>query len=613
VSVTPVTYTAAIVAIVVVLFIWNKFPVVFVAIFTALALWATGVLTLGQSLAGFGDPAVIFIASLFVVSAGLEMTGVTAWAGQLLIRGAGENSRVRLLVLMGVLVAVLTALITVNGAVAALLPVVVVIAVRLRWHSSQLLMPMVFSAHAGSLLALTGTPVNVLVSEAAADAGVGGFGFFEFALAGLPLLAGSIAIMVLFGRRLLPERNGATMPADFSRHAKTLVEQYGLASGVFQLRVRPSSPLIGLSRSSPELGDSLGLELMAVQEGDSGQPIRRADIREGDVLLLRGDAERAAALAAEMHLAFRDDRATGEGEDALFNTRSGLAEVIIPPRSTLIGQSAFSGMVTESGDLIILAVRRGDEQIAPLSGTHENSSVVLRAGDSLLLQGTWKALDVNLNDPSVLVVDSPELVRRQAVPLGPGAKHAIAILIAMVILLATGVVPPAVAGLLAAGAIILSGIMRVDQAYRAIEWTTVILVGAMMPLSTAMVVSGAADMLANGLLYVVGEAGPLALLAGLFVVTAIMGQLISNTATALIMIPVAVAAAIGMGISPRPVLMSLTVASAGAFLTPIATPTNLMVMAPGGYQFGDYWKLGLPLLIWFFVISVFYVPLVWRF
>jgi di/tricarboxylate transporter len=611
--VTPIGYTAAIIAIVVVLFIWNKFPVVFVAIFTALALWATGVLTLGQSLAGFGDPAVIFIASLFIVSAGLEMTGVTAWAGQLLIRGAGEDSRARLLVLMAVLVAMLTALITVNGAVAALLPVVVVIAVRLRWHSSQLLMPMVFSAHAGSLLALTGTPVNVLVSEAAADAGVGGFGFFEFALAGLPLLAGSIAIMVIFGRRLLPERNGETMPADFSLHAKTLVEQYGLASGVFQLRIRANSPLIGLSRSSPELSAMAGLELMAAQEQDTSQPIRRTDLREGDVLLLRGDAEQAAEFAAAMHLAFREDDVAGGGEAVLFNARSGLAEVIIPPRSKLIGQAVFSGMVTESGNLIILAVRRGDEQIAPLSGTHEDSNVILRAGDSLLLQGTWKALDINLNDPSVLVVDSPELVRRQAVPLGPGAKQAVIILIAMVFLLATGLVPPAVAGLLAAGAIILSGIMRVDQAYRSIEWTTVILVGAMMPLSTAMVVSGAADMLANGLIYLVGEAGPMALLAGLFVVTAIMGQLISNTATALIMIPVAIAAAIGMGVSPRPVLMSLTVASAGAFLTPIATPTNLMVMAPGGYKFGDYWKLGLPLLIWFFVISVFYVPLIWRF
>ena len=177
-----------IIAVAVVLFVWNKLPVVLVAMAVALALWATGVLTIGQALSGFGDPAVIFIASLFVVSTALEMTGVTAWAGQLLIRGAGEESRTRLLILTMLLVALLTALISVNGAVAALLPVVVVIAIRLKRNSSQLLMPLVFAAHAGSMLALTGTPVNVLVSDAAMDASGADFGFFEFALVGVPLL-----------------------------------------------------------------------------------------------------------------------------------------------------------------------------------------------------------------------------------------------------------------------------------------------------------------------------------------------------------------------------------------------------------------------------------------
>ena len=237
----------------------------------------------------------------------------------------------------------------------------------------------------------------------------------------------------------------------------------------------------------------------------------------------------------------------------------------------------------------------------------------LRAGDTLLLQGTWKALDVHLDDPDVLVVNSPEIVRRQAVPLGSGAMQAIVILLGMVVLLATGLVPPAVAGLLAAGALVLSHVLTVDQAYRSIDWTTVILIAAMMPLSTAMIETGAAQLMAEALVSMVGDAGPHALLAGLFLLTAVLGQLISNTATALIVIPISVAAATEIGMSPRPVLMSVAVAAAAAFLTPIATPTNLMVMGPGGYKFGDYWKLGLPLLIWFFVIATFYVPLVWRF
>jgi di/tricarboxylate transporter len=608
----PITYIAAIIAVTVVLFIWNKLPVVVVAMATALALWATQVLTLGQALGGFGDPAVIFIACLFVVSAGLETTGVTAWAGQLLIRGAGQESRTRLLLLTMSLVAVLTALISVNGAVAALLPVVVVMAVRLKRKSSQLLMPLVFSAHAGSMLALTGTPVNVLVSEAGFEAGVGGFGFFEFALVGIPLLTGTMAIIVLFGERLLPQRNGAKMPADLSRHARTLVEQYGLADGIFQLRVRATSPYVGLSPSDIDLSAFPGMQLVAVQDGDSAAPLRRP-VGDGDHMLVRGTAEAAAALAKRMHLSFREDTASDQGEETLFNRRSGLAEVVIPPRSGLIGQTMFPGMVTDSGDLIVLAVQRAGSPTDAVNSKAGSGGVALRPGDTMLLQGTWKALDLHLSDPDVLVVNSPELVRRQAVPLGPGAYQTIAVLAGMVILLATGFVPPAVAGLLAAGAIILSRILTVEQSYRAIDWTTVILVGALMPLSTAMVETGAAELMAEGLVGLVGDAGPVALLAGLFVLTAVMGQLISNTATALIVIPIGMAAATSMGISPRPVLMSIAVAAAGAFLTPIATPTNLMVMGPGGYAFGDYWKLGLPLLIWFFVVSVFLVPLIWRF
>jgi di/tricarboxylate transporter len=608
----PITYIAAIIAVTVVLFIWNKLPVVVVAMATALALWATQVLTLGQALGGFGDPAVIFIACLFVVSAGLETTGVTAWAGQLLIRGAGQESRTRLLLLTMSLVAVLTALISVNGAVAALLPVVVVMAVRLKRKSSQLLMPLVFSAHAGSMLALTGTPVNVLVSEAGFEAGVGGFGFFEFALVGIPLLAGTMAIIVLFGERLLPQRNGAKMPADLSRHARTLVEQYGLADGIFQLRVRATSPYVGLSPSDIDLSAFPGMQLVAVQDGDSAAPLRRP-VGDGDHMLVRGTAEAAAALAKRMHLSFREDTASDQGEETLFNRRSGLAEVVIPPRSGLIGQTMFPGMVTDSGDLIVLAVQRAGSPTDAVNSKAGSGGVALRPGDTMLLQGTWKALDLHLSDPDVLVVNSPELVRRQAVPLGPGAYQTIAVLAGMVILLATGFVPPAVAGLLAAGAIILSRILTVEQSYRAIDWTTVILVGALMPLSTAMVETGAAELMAEGLVGLVGDAGPVALLAGLFVLTAVMGQLISHTATALIVIPIGMAAATSMGISPRPVLMSIAVAAAGAFLTPIATPTNLMVMGPGGYAFGDYWKLGLPLLIWFFVVSVFLVPLIWRF
>jgi di/tricarboxylate transporter len=600
----PIAITFAIVGAVVVLFIWNRIPVVLVALGTALALYATGVLDLREALAGLGDPAVIFIASLFVISAGLDASGVTAWAGQILIAKAGE-SHTRLLVLVMLLVALLTALISVNGAVAALLPVVVVTAIRLGRPTSQLLMPFVFSAHAGSLLALTGTPVNVLVSEAAADAGVRPFGYFEFALAGIPLLAGTMAIAVLFGRRLLPDRSGRAMPRDLSRHARTLVEQYRLEDGLFQLRVRDGSPYVGMPGTAIDLNEYPGVTVVGVQSGDGSGPLRGRALAVGDVLIVRGDADGAASVAADKALAFRLEDSGGVA-DTLFNRASGLAEVVIPPRSGMVGQAVFPGMVTPSGDLIILAVQRRGEDQGP-------DETVLAVGDTLLLQGTWKALDEHLDDPDVLVVNSPELVRRQAVPMGAGAKQAIVVLFAMVVLLATGLVPSVIVGLLAACAMVLLGVLTVEQAYRAINWTTVILVGAMIPLSTAMDKSGAAARMAELLIRVVGDAGPYALLAGLFVLTAILGQLISNTATALIIIPIAVVAANGMGISPRPVLMSVAVAAAAALLTPVATPVNLMVMGPGGYRFGDYSKLGLPVMLWYFVVATFLVPLFWRF
>jgi di/tricarboxylate transporter len=519
-SMSDETITFIILGATVAVFVWDRVQVAVVAVAVALSLWATGVLDLETSLAGFGDPTVIFIASLFVVSDALDATGVTTWMGQQLIHRAGE-SRTRVLVLMMLLCAGVTALITVNGSVAALVPVVVLMAVRLSREPSQLLMPLAFAGHAGSLLVLTGSPVNVVISEAAGDAGVGRIGYFEFALVGVPLLAGTIAIVVLLGERLLPHRSPHSMPMDFSAHARTLVHQYGL-----------------------------------------------------------------------------DD------VDALLTRSKGAAEVVIPPRSGLVGETAFPGMVTESGDLVVLAVQRKGEELAGES--------TLAVGDTLLLQGTWGALEEHLADPDVLPVDRPELVRRQ-VPLGAGAKPTIVVLAAMVVLLATGAVPPAVAGLLAAGALVVSGVLSIEQAYRGIDWTTVILVAGMIPLATAMTESGAANRLADGLVDVVGDAGPRALLLGLVVLVFVLGQLISNMATALIVIPIAISAAGELDVSPKPVLVAVLVASAAAFLTPVATPANLMVMGPGGYRFGDYWKLGLPLLALFGVVAVLLVPVFWPF
>lgn len=211
------------------------------------------------------------------------------------------------------------------------------------------------------------------------------------------------------------------------------------------------------------------------------------------------------------------------------------------------------------------------------------------------------------------MVDSPDLVRRQAVPLGKGSTPAIVILATMILLLATGIVPSVMAALLAACAMIVTGVLTPQQAYRGISWSTVLLVAGMMPMSTAITVSGAGEKIATVMVDAVGQYGAIPFLAGLVLLTAIFGQLISNTATALVMIPIAISGSQQLGISPRPVLMAVCVTAAAAFLTPVATAANMMVMGPGGYRFSDYWRLGVALLAFFFVLSIGLVPLIWSF
>ncbi|WP_116996593.1 SLC13 family permease [Desertimonas flava] len=522
------TISFCVLAGVVVLFVSNLIPVELVAIGAALTLYATDVLTLDETIGGFGDSSVVFIATLFVVSEGLDATGVTAWAGQQMMNRVGD-SRTRLMVVMMLLVAVLTALISVNGAVAALLPMVAVLAVRLGRAPSQLLMPLAFAAHAGSMLALTGTPVSVIVSEALENAGADGFEYFEFALVGVPLLVCTIAVVVLFGERLLPTRTPKSIPPDLSEHARLLVQHYTIDDRVIEDHLPPT----------------------------------------------------------------------------LITRDYGIAEVVIAPRSAAIGSPVFPGMVTDDGDLVVLAIERKGEALQAKEAT-------LAAGDTLLLQGRWTALDARIEtDPELLAVDAPAAIRRQAIPLGVGAKRAIVILVAMVVALATGMIPPVVVGLLAAGALVLFRVLSVEQAYRSISWTTVVLVGAMISMSVAMRNSGAAERVAEELIGAVGDSSPYVLASGLFLITAVLGQLISNMATALIVIPIALSAAAETDVSARPLLMTVNVAAAAALLTPVATPVNLMVMGPGGYRFGDYWKLGLPLLVVFYVIAVFLVPVFW--
>lgn len=512
--------TMLILVVAVVAFVSGRIPTGLVAIGVSLALWATGILNLDQSFAGFSDPAVILIATLFVVAEGLDASGLTSWAGRVLVERGGGKPRV-LTTLVILVVAILAALISVNGAVSALLPVVVVIASRSKIVPARLLIPLAFGAHAGALLTLTGSPVNVLLSEYAEQETGKPFGYFEFAWVGVPMLLGTVLISIFIANRLIPARTPDVLARDLSDQVRVLARDY------------------------------------AVVEHDA------------------------------------------------VNAEVGLAEVLIAPRSGLEGSTAFPGMETDSGDLVIAAIKRGGDEL--------DGRVELQAGDVLLLKGRWDDLDVNLRDPDVVVVDEPDAVRRQAAPLGWRAWTALGILLGMVVLLSTGALPPAVTGLLAAAAMVLTNVVSVKRAHRSIVWTTLLLVAGMIPMSTAITQTGAAAAIASSLVQLVGNAGPTVALLALAVVAVIFGQLISNTATALIIAPIAVSVAASMHVSPTPFLMGMVVVCAAAYLTPVATPANLMVMGPSGLRFGDYWKFGLPYVLLSIAVGVFYVPLIWSF
>ncbi|WUJ70402.1 SLC13 family permease [Kribbella soli] len=582
----------------VVLFVWNRLPVDVVAVLVALSLWATGVLGFTEVLAGFGDPVVIFIATLFVVSEGVDSTGVTAWAGQTIVRYAG-TTRTRLLIAVTALCAVLSALITLNGSVAALLPLVVMLAIRIGQPPSQMLMPLTFAGSAGSLLMLTGTPVNIIVSEAASDAGAGPFPFFSFAIVGVPLVLGTIAISVLLGPKLLPSARPTHQATDFAVHARTLDVHYALRDGFYRLQVRDLSPFLGQSVRELDLTPYPGVEIVGVQDG-KGHNRTDAAIDAGDVLVVTGPSEKVSNLVVDNLLAV-----SMTPVDDLLTRDSGVVEAVIPPRSALVGETVFPGM-HRGHDLVIIAVQR-------MGKDRGNRHTQLAEGDALLVHGPWETLEELSRDRDILLVDSPELVRRQAVPWGPKASVAVAILAAMVVLLATGAVPPAMAGLLAATAMVLTRVVGPSQAYRAISWQIVVLIGSLIPLSGAIQSSGGADRIADLIIDAVGPGRPYLLLLALFVVTAALGQMVSNTATVLIVAPIAVAAAEGTGTNVKPVLMLIAVAGAASLLTPISTPANMMIMSPAGYRFGDYWKLGLVVMAWWLLTAIIIVPLVWSF
>lgn len=413
----------------------------------------------------------------------------------------------------------------------------------------------------------------------------------------------TVLVCVLLGRRLLPERVPAEQLPDLTGHLETVLGHYKLEDGFTRLRVRAGSPFVG--EPPTNLPVPRDVTVVGVQHPDGSPGADDEAVHPGDVVVVSGPAGHVMGLVASSGVDVVTTSLTRETKEALLGRDDGVAEVVVPPRSGLVGQPVFPGL--DRWDLTILEVRRLGHDRGP-------RVTELAEGDLMLLHGPWAAVSALARDEDLLLVNDPELVRRQNAPLGGPAWRALAVLGVVVALLATDLTTPAIAGLVGAAGMVLLRVLTPRQAYRGVSWQTIVLIGGLIPLSSAITTSGAAELIASGLVRgvdVLGLAGTRPLLAAIFVLTVLLGQFVSNAATVLVVIPIALAVAADGGVPPATMLVLVAVAGATSFLTPIATPANMIVMGPAGYRFGDYWRLGLVVTLAWFVLAVGLVPVIW--
>ncbi len=627
--------TFTILAVTIFLFIFGRWPADLVALVSVLVLFLGGILSLDQALSGFASSTVIMIAALFIVGEGLSRTGVTAWLGQKMLSAAG-NQKIRLLVVVMAGTALLSAFISNTGTVATLLPAVSSAA----WHvgsvPAKFLMPMAFAANSGGLLTLTGTSPNIIVNDVLAASGEQPFGYFEFALIGLPLLLAAIVYMVAIGRRLLPSRKAEERPPELTESMGELAEDYVLPGNIYRLRVRNGSALIGQTLEQARLGRDYSISVLSMRRGSaigkepSGLERSRQIVREGidrlqsdlvdevpgpeavvkvnDILIVKGSSKALQRLMFRFNLAVqRADTEQEELTSDLISHEIGLAEVVIAPRSAYRRRTVAQGQFAKKYGVQVLSLRRRDQAI-------NLKNRRLAVGDALLVRGTWENIELLKNERrNFVVVGSPEEMLRQVVELSPQAIVAVLALLGMIFLMVSGLVPVVIAALLAAVVMVIGKCLSMPQAYRTISWNSVVLIAAMIPMSIALQETGGAEFIADGLINTLGSVGPIALMAGIFVATTALSQVVSNSATTVLMAPIVLQVGLDMGLSVRPLMMIVAVSASTAFLTPIGTTTNLMVTTPGDYKFQDFLRVGIPLVILFMVIRLILVPIIWPF
>jgi di/tricarboxylate transporter len=599
-------YVFALLALTVALFASDRLRMDVIALGVILALMLGVVLTPREALAGFGDPLVILIAALFVVGEGLYRTGIAFALGHALLRVAG-NSEARLLALLMLGVALLSAFMSNTGAVAVFIPVALNMARRAGVAPGRLLLPLALGGSIGGMLTLIGTPPNLAVSTELGRAGLAPFRFFDFAPAGLLVLGVAVAFMLLVGRRLLPDGARDAGGSEGRLGLADLVHAYGLEAQFRRVRLEAGCPLPGQTLGQALLRTRFGVTVVAVERGHGPRRevlpvLLQTEFMPGDTLYLVADETHLARLREGVP-GLRPE-ALSEGVSGQLAVELGLAEVLLTPRSELIGHSIAEGRFRERFGLSVLGVlRRGQ----PLEG--ELLGERLAFGDSLLIGGGWRQIELLQREKRHFTVLALPREVDEVAPHRERAPWALAIVVLMLLAMSFGNLPGVAVVLLAVLAMVLSRCVTVEEGYHAINWQSLVLIAGMLPMALALQKTGGLDLLVEGLVGSVGAYGPLALLAGLFVLTSLLSQFISNTATAVLIAPVALGAAQGLGLSPYPLLMTVALAASTAFSTPVATPVNTLVMGPGGYRFNDYLRVGVPLQLLAMVVTLAVVPL----
>jgi di/tricarboxylate transporter len=546
-------------------------------------------------------------------------TGLADAISGRIIKYAGK-SRLRLLVLIMGTVALLSGFISDTGTVAVMAPAIISISRKSEINPSKLLIPLAFGSLLGGAMTLIGTPPNIVVSDLLAENGFEAFQFFDFTPIGLVLLVAGILYMALANRWLLPDyQSSQTLQRVDS--PQELMEAYQLQEDLYRLRIRYGSPLAGKTILESDLREIYGITVLDIirneetrprlkisefrllpeEERENQPPTAQTILQPNDILICQGKLNDISHASATLQLGVQPARA--EDQRSLVNEEVGLAEVLLPPRSRILGKNLVTARFGSLYQLTVLGINRpGSDSNLSLKDT------TLQFGDTLFVQGPWKnirALAEQRKD--FVVVGQPEDLKGTP----PQSKMILAslILIAMILSLVTGFLPLATTSLLAAFLMVISGCLEMKKAYNSVEWKSVILIAGMLPMATALSKVGLVQTGAEWIASSLGGWGAIPVLGAMFLITSAFTQVISNTATTVLIAPVALSLALKLGYQPQAFLMAVALAASTAYATPVASPVNTLVMGAGNYRFKDFAKIGIPLIILSMLITILVLPL----